>query len=368
MQKVYVILVMLMFVCIGCQWQLKPSETDASGRRIGIQRFDRMEMLYLTTGDYAALQQMNTYFPTETRMLIEDMLHLGQVDDPEINTKFLFFFQDSTLQQMLNDVQQQYANMDDVDEQLSMTFRQLKEELPDVTIPTVYTQIGSFDQSIIVSGTSLGVSLDKYLGADYPFYREHYSEQERRLMHRDMIVPDCLCFYLLSIYPMPKGSEQALKNLYDNYKNPMFQFALSIVKNYDLAEEAVQDTFVNIISYSKNSSIDNSKSWLFAVVKHQCLKILRQEHTDQKSPIEDFSETLSTADSTEIVGNSVDDIEALQCLDDLERQIVTLCIYGQLTQKQTAQTLNIPYMKVRSKYNYAVKKLRKFYIERGRFS
>ena len=27
-------------------------------------------------------------------------------------------------------------------------------------------------------------------------------------MHRDMIVPDCLCFYLLSIYPMPKGSEQ----------------------------------------------------------------------------------------------------------------------------------------------------------------
>ena len=170
------------------------------------------------------------------------------------------------------------------------------------------------------------------------------------------------------IKAVAKGSEQALKNLYDNYKNPMFQFALSIVKDYDLAEEAVQDTFVNIISYSKNSRIDNSKSWLFAVVKHQCLKILRQEHTDQKSPIEDFSETLSTADSTEIVGNSVDDIEALQCLDDLEKQIVTLCIYGQLTQKQTAQALNIPYMKVRSKYNYAVKKLRKFYIERGRFS
>ena len=53
-----------------------------------------------------------------------------------------------------------------------------------------------------------------------------------------------------------KGDEQALKNLYHNYKNPMFQFALSIVKDYDLAEEAVQDTFVNIISYSKNSRID----------------------------------------------------------------------------------------------------------------
>ena len=118
-----------MLVCVGCQWHLKPAETDAAGKRIGIQRFDRIEMLYLTTGDYSALQQMNTYFPTETRMLIEDMLHLGQVDDPAINTKFLFFFQDSTLQQMLNDVQQQYANMDDVDEHLSLAFKRLKDEL-----------------------------------------------------------------------------------------------------------------------------------------------------------------------------------------------------------------------------------------------
>jgi hypothetical protein len=54
----------------------------------------------------------------------------------------------------------------------------------------------------------MGVSLDKYLGTDYPFYRDHYSEQERQLMHRDMIVPDCLCFYLLSVYPLPKGNEQ----------------------------------------------------------------------------------------------------------------------------------------------------------------
>ena len=207
-QKVYGILVVLMLVCVGCQWQLKPADTDAAGKRIGIQRFDRIEMLYLTTGDYSALQQMNTYFPTETRMLIEDMLHLGQVDDPAINTKFLFFFQDSTLQQMLNDVQQQYANMDDVDEHLSLAFKRLKDELPDMPVPTVYTQIGSFDQSIIVSGGSLGVSLDKYLGADYPFYVDHYSEQEREQMHRDMIVPDCLSFYLLSIYPLPKGQEQ----------------------------------------------------------------------------------------------------------------------------------------------------------------
>ena len=197
-----------MLICVSCQWQLKTSGSDEDEVCSRIQRFDRIEMLYLTTGDYSALQQMNTYFPTETRMLIEDMLHIGQVDDPAINTKFLFFFQDSVLQQMLNDVQQQFASMKDVEEQLSLAFSRLKEDIPNIPIPSVYTQIGSFDQSIIVAGGLLGVSLDKYLGADYPFYRDNYSEQERRLMHRDMIAPDCLSFYLLSIYPIPKGSGQ----------------------------------------------------------------------------------------------------------------------------------------------------------------
>ena len=206
-RKVYGILVMLMFVCIGCQWHLKPTETDASDN-IRIQRFDRIEMLYLTTGDYSALQQMKTYFPTETRVLLEDMLHLGRVDDSDISSRFLFFFQDSTLQQMLGDVQQQYTNMDDIDEQLTDAFNRLKREIPDIELPNVYAQIGSFDQSIVVSGGALGISLDKYLGTDYPFYVSHYGEEQRQLMERDMIVPDCLSFYLLSIYPLPKGNKQ----------------------------------------------------------------------------------------------------------------------------------------------------------------
>ena len=39
-------------------------------------------------------------------------------------------------------------------------------------MPEVYTQVGAFDQSIIVANDMLGISLDKYLGADYPLYRK----------------------------------------------------------------------------------------------------------------------------------------------------------------------------------------------------
>ena len=196
-----------MLVCIGCQWQLKPHSDDDDDTKVTVARYDRMESLYLTTGDYSALQQMNTYFPMQTRTLIEDVLRLGKVDDPDINTKFLYFFQDSTLQRLLGDVQRQYADMGDINEGLTDAFERLKKEMPTVELPQVYAQIGSFDQSIVVGHHTLGISLDKYLGADYPFYRSNYSDEQRRMMTRSMIVPDCVGFYLLSLFPMPFDRE-----------------------------------------------------------------------------------------------------------------------------------------------------------------
>ncbi len=202
MKKIYGILFLMMLVCVGCEWQLKTSNDDADDIQMVIDRYDRIESLYLTTGDYSALQQMNTSYPMQTRMLIEDMLHVGKVDDPEINTKFLHFFQDSTLQKMLMDVQHQYADLDDLNEELTQAFKRLKERLPEIEIPEVYAQIGSFDQSIVIGHQTVGISLDKYLGSDYSFYKDHYTEDQRRLMVRSMIVPDCLSFYILSQYPL----------------------------------------------------------------------------------------------------------------------------------------------------------------------
>lgn len=206
-RKTYYILFALMLLCVACEWRLKPNDATSDDGQVSIERYDRVEHLYLSTGDRAALQQMNTSYPMQTRMLIEDVLCIGKVNDPEINRKFLYFFQDSTLQVMLSDVQRQYEDISDLDMQLSDAFRRLRKELPNVDIPLIYTQIGSFDQSIVVGHKTLGISLDKYLGADYPFYQDHYTERQRRMMSRAMIVPDCLGFYLLSLFPMPDDRE-----------------------------------------------------------------------------------------------------------------------------------------------------------------
>jgi hypothetical protein len=97
---------------MGCEWQLKTSgEEDGT---VVVDRYDRIQSLYLTTGDFSALQQMNTVYPMQTRTLIEDVLRIGKVNEPEINNTFLHFYQDTTLQALINETQQQYASMDDI--------------------------------------------------------------------------------------------------------------------------------------------------------------------------------------------------------------------------------------------------------------
>ena len=138
MRKVYFLLVVLMLICLGCEWRLKSAKDTSNKDNVTIERYDRIESLYLTTGDYSALLQMNKTYPMQTRTLIENVLQLGQVNDPEINTKFLRFFRDTTLQQMIGDVQEQFANMDDLNAELTEAFSRLKEFVPSVEIPQVY--------------------------------------------------------------------------------------------------------------------------------------------------------------------------------------------------------------------------------------
>ena len=89
----------------------------------------------------------------------------------------------------------------------SLTF--YKKYLPEMPIPFVYAQLSALDQSIVIGDKTIGISLDKYLGKDYPLYEKYYLPSQRESMSREYIVPECLNFYLLSLYPMSDFEERS---------------------------------------------------------------------------------------------------------------------------------------------------------------
>lgn len=202
MRKVYYFLFLFTILCVACEFKWNPMHSEDQSDVIKINRFDRLEYRYLTTGDFSALQEMNTDYPMEVRTLIEDVLKIGEVRDPEINAKFLNFYQDTTLQTLISQAEAEYSNMDDLNNSFNHAFKRLRSWFPNLKTPKIYAQISALDQSVVVGDESIGVSLDKYLGPDYPLYKKYYPAGQREQMKRSMIVPDCISFYLISQFPI----------------------------------------------------------------------------------------------------------------------------------------------------------------------
>lgn len=163
------------------------------------------------------------------------------------------------------------------------------------------------------------------------------------------------------------GDRTALKQFYDKYRKPIFWFAFSITKNHHLAEDAMQNTFIDIMKCAASvaSNIKYPKEWLFTIVKNQSIKLIKKEHWKELENIDDLSEILITYDNLEHITDPIEEIESLKCLDPVELQVVVLYIYGGIKQTEIANILNLPYINVRSKYYCAVKKLKKFYAKKG---
>lgn len=195
------IMLLTVLTWVSCQYNAPHQYTDKDSiNTLHIGRLDQLQSSYITSCDYSALQQMCLLYSAETRTLVEDILHIGKVNDPDINKNLLSFYQDSLLQLVVYDTQDVFADMSDVERELRMAFTRLHTLLPDIPLPAVYSLIGAFQQSIIVTDNSIGICLEKYLGRDYPLYLRYYMPSQRQQMDRSHIVPDLLCFLLLSRY------------------------------------------------------------------------------------------------------------------------------------------------------------------------
>ena len=199
-RKIIFILVCLVALS-SCQWDGKSS--NATDLDIRVARYDRLQFEYVTMNSLSALQKMNTDYPQVTKLLIEDVLAIGEVNDNRINDRMSEYYSDSTLLVLMQDAEEKFKDLGWVEEKLTKGFKRLKKEVPGLPVPHFYAQIAALNQSVVVGDSILGFSIDKYMGADYPLYKRFYYDYQCRSMEPERIVPDCFTFYLLSEYPLP---------------------------------------------------------------------------------------------------------------------------------------------------------------------
>ncbi|MGD9901323.1 MAG: RNA polymerase sigma factor [Spirochaetales bacterium] len=156
---------------------------------------------------------------------------------------------------------------------------------------------------------------------------------------------------------MQTGSEEAFEVVYNITRKKVFFVILSIIKDYGLAEELMQDTYIKIRQTIGSYKIDtNASAWIITIAKNIAINAYnRRKHEVISADAE--NEYLFYSKTEETVLNNMMLKKLLNHLDEDERQIVILYSMG-YKHREIAKELQKPLGTVLWIYNKAIKKLK----------
>ena len=150
------------------------------------------------------------------------------------------------------------------------------------------------------------------------------------------------------------GDKTALHSLYKETAPQLFGLALRILRNRELAEEIVQDSFVLVWrnAHTFDPSRGAAMAWLGRIVRNRCIDVIRQfgrETALDPASIEGWEDPVSSP--ADLAALSRDARRLHDCLDELEecpRKILKLVYYEGMTYDEVAAHLGVPIGTVKS--------------------
>jgi len=134
--------------------------------------------------------------------------------------------------------------------------------------------------------------------------------------------------------------------LYVEHAEELRRFLLGVLRDPQLASDALQATFVKLVEKGGSSREESRKAWLFRVAFHEALALRRRADVDQRAVRRaawSASEASSAADEPLLRLEVVNAVR--RALDELppdQRAVVRRRIYDQQTFAEIARDLGIP--------------------------
>ncbi|MFZ3579209.1 RNA polymerase sigma factor [Virgibacillus sp. DJP39] len=82
-----------------------------------------------------------------------------------------------------------------------------------------------------------------------------------------------------SLYPSDKSIDNIaeFRHLFSEHKKDVFAMALSILRDFELSEDVLQEVYIKLFTYMKHNEITNVKAWLLSVSRNTALDLYRKK-------------------------------------------------------------------------------------------
>ena len=165
------------------------------------------------------------------------------------------------------------------------------------------------------------------------------------------------------------ADEDALGELYDRFGKVAYGLAYKILQDAALAEDAVQEAFLQIWRGAGSYRPERAKAstWLLTFVHRRAVDLVRREQKRRTLPVVIEPHGADPGADEEVVQRSRREIVqgALLRLPAEQREPIELAYYGGLTQSELAERLDQPLGTIKSRMFTGLQRLRVLLSEAG---
>lgn len=168
-----------------------------------------------------------------------------------------------------------------------------------------------------------------------------------------------------------KGDVSAFEKLVLKYNSMVFTLALRVLKNHEDAEEVTQDVFVKVYSsLDKFHFKSKFSTWIYKVTYHNSINFLRahKKHKNNEE-INEMNTRTFYVEQTKLENEEDKKIilDSIMKLPEIERVIITLYYYEDLSVKEISEITTLSDSNVKSKLFRARQKLYDDLKEKNQF-
>lgn len=168
----------------------------------------------------------------------------------------------------------------------------------------------------------------------------------------------------LSIGRILQKDKDGLKDIYTAYGTLIYQQMLAVVKSPQDAEDLTSDFFLRLWeTAAQYRSGTGHRRYITVMARNMAIDFLRKRKHEEYTIDDDGVYTEEQADPEEPTDVQVESgmyfKQALEALNEAEKEIVNLRVGFDMTFKEISETLGIPLGTVTWKYAQALKKLKK---------
>lgn len=159
-----------------------------------------------------------------------------------------------------------------------------------------------------------------------------------------------------------ENRQEGLKAIYEAYLPAVYSAVMSILQNEQSAQDITADFFVKLWNIAEQYQYGRPhRAWMFTVARNMAYDHLRKYRREEL--VEEVPEPSAIAGGTmpeeDRILSELTLKQALDTLDEEERQIVNLKIMGELTLKEISRLMKKPAGTVAWKYRNALSKLKR---------